>query len=38
MMNLYWDKVFEGKYASWQTPKKAMYSERVDQFKNLEQI
>ena len=27
------DKVFEGKYSSWAAFKKAMYKERVDQFK-----
>lgn len=32
------DKVFEGKYASWADFKKAMYKERVDQFKNLKQV
>ena len=32
------DKVFEGKYASWADFKKAMYQERVDQFKNLKQV
>lgn len=32
------DKVFEGKYASWAAFKKAMYKERVDQFKNLKQV
>ena len=32
------DKVFEGKYSSWADFKKAMYKERVDQFKNLKQV
>ena len=32
------DKVFEGKYSSWAAFKKAMYKERVDQFKNLKQV
>ena len=32
------NKVFEGKYASWATFKKAMYKERVDQFENLKQV
>ncbi|KEQ46801.1 ZmpA/ZmpB/ZmpC family metallo-endopeptidase [Streptococcus oralis] len=32
------EKVFEGKYASWADFKKAMYKERVDQFKNLKQV
>ena len=32
------DKVFEGKYSSWANFKKAMYKERVDQFKNLKQV
>lgn len=32
------DKVFEGKYSSWAAFKKAMYDERVDQFKNLKQV
>ena len=32
------DQVFEGKYASWADFKKAMYKERVDQFKNLKQV
>ena len=32
------DKVFEGKYSSWATFKKAMYKERVDQFGNLKQV
>ena len=32
------NKVFEGKYASWADFKKAMYKERVDQFKNLKQV
>lgn len=32
------DKVFEGRYASWADFKKAMYKERVDQFKNLKQV
>ena len=32
------DKVFEGKYSSWATFKKAMYNERVDQFGNLKQV
>lgn len=32
------DKVFEGKYAFWADFKKAMYKERVDQFKNLKQV
>ena len=36
--NLVLDKVFEGKYASWADFKKAMYKERVDQFKNLKQV
>ena len=32
------DKVFEGKYSSWATFKKAMYKDRVDQFENLKQV
>ena len=31
-------KVFEGKYSSWANFKKAMYQERVDQFRNLKQV
>ena len=31
-------KVFEGKYSSWADFKKAMYQERVDQFRNLKQV
>ena len=37
-MILYWTRCFEGKYASWADFKKAMYKERVDQFKNLKQV
>ena len=36
--NLVLDKVFEGKHSSWAAFKKAMYKERVDQFKNLKQV
>ena len=32
------EKVFEGKYSSWANFKKAMYQERVDQFRNLKQV
>ena len=32
------EKVFEGKYSSWADFKKAMYQERVDQFRNLKQV
>ena len=31
-------KVFEGKYSSWADFKKAMYQERVDQFRNLKKV
>ena len=31
-------KVFEGKYSSWANFKKAMYQERVDQFRNLKKV
>ena len=32
------EKVFEGKYKTWEDFKKAMYQERVDQFRNLKQV